>query len=258
MIALAESSARYGGEGSEEGASAAVETLLRQLSRARSGGDRWAALALGVFGRRSADDGRTVPAELAGAILSALDETGSPEDVAAFSIALGLLADPRAEEVLAERLEDVRDDAARGYVAVGLALSRSFGASDRLREILVESKYRPDLLQQVAVALGLLGDTQTGPELLQMLGEARTLAGQAGVAVGLGLLGDRRAVEPLVGLLQDDEQSASARAFAAAALGLVSDRERLPFNTPLSVGVNYPAAPPTLLDQEGFGVLNVL
>ena len=42
-------------------------------------------------------------------------------------------------------------------------------------------------------------------------------------------------------------------AFAAVALGIVADQDELPWNTILSVDLNYTAAPATLYDQAGFG-----
>ena len=59
-------------------------------------------------------------------------------------------------------------------------------------------------------------------------------------------------------LLENEEHTARARAFAAVALGLVADQDSLPWNTLFSVDTNYAAAPPTLFDHEGFGILNIL
>ena len=71
-------------------------------------------------------------------------------------------------------------------------------------------------------------------------------------------VGDAGSIGPLVELLDDTDKTASARAFAAVALGLVCDQDELPWNTILSVDLNYSAAPATLYDQAGFGILNIL
>jgi len=59
-------------------------------------------------------------------------------------------------------------------------------------------------------------------------------------------------------MLTDEGGTDGSRAFAALALGLVADEDALPWNTFLSVNVNYLAAPPTLHDDQGKGVLNIL
>ena len=59
-------------------------------------------------------------------------------------------------------------------------------------------------------------------------------------------------------MLGDGARTDRARAFAAAALGGVADRDRLPWNTSLKLGVNPSALPETLLDASGLGILNLL
>ena len=78
------------------------------------------------------------------------------------------------------------------------------------------------------------------------------------LSVPLGRIGDSASITPLVDLLEDEGKTASARAFAAVALGIVADQDELPWNTILSVDLNYNAAPATLYDQAGFGILNIL
>ena len=41
-------------------------------------------------------------------------------------------------------------------------------------------------------------------------------------------------------------------------MGIVADKDALPWNTRLATDVNYTAAPVTLFDTVGFGVLNIL
>jgi hypothetical protein len=48
-----------------------------------------------------------------------------------------------------------------------------------------------------------------------------------------------------------------SRAFAAAALGGIADKEALPWNSKLAVGLNYRAAVETLTSQSS-GVLDIL
>jgi hypothetical protein len=91
-----------------------------------------------------------------------------------------------------------------------------------------------------------------------MLVGAKSLATQASIASALGFIGDARSIEPLVAMLEDKKMTPRARAFAAVALGLVADKEPLPWNSKLSVGINYRANTTTLANGEGTGILEIL
>jgi hypothetical protein len=58
-------------------------------------------------------------------------------------------------------------------------------------------------------------------------------------------------------MLHDAEAGALARAFAAAALGGISDWRRLPWNTPIGADINYRASVETLTNQQT-GILDIL
>lgn len=66
----------------------------------------------------------------------------------------------------------------------------------------------------------------------------------------MGFIGDKNSIEPLVGMLQNDSLTAGARGFAAVALGIVADKEDLPWNSKIALDrglMNGPAgaaAPP--------------
>ena len=94
--------------------------------------------------------------------------------------------------------------------------------------------------------------------MAEWLADSKSLAAQAALARALGRVGDRSSVGPLIEMLQDDKRTERARAFAAVALGILADSEALPWNTVLAVDTNTSAAPATLLDHEGFGILNLL
>ena len=104
--------------------------------------------------------------------------------------------------------------------------------------------------------LALQGDKDSVPQLLDMLREAKGLGSQAALASALGLVGDARSLEPLVAMAGDPSLTQGARTFATVALGLVCDRELLPWNFSVSEGVNYVAATPTLLGSAN-GVLDI-
>ena len=105
-------------------------------------------------------------------------------------------------------------------------------------------------------ALSSLSQTES-LQLLEELRSAKSLASQAGVARALGVAGSLSTLDPLAKMLRDTSLTSGARAFAAVALGMVCDRERLPWNAFLSAGVNYPSATATLSDGQA-GILDIL
>ena len=91
-----------------------------------------------------------------------------------------------------------------------------------------------------------------------MLEDAKTLTTQAAIASALGFIGDKRSVDPLVEMLKDSSKTGAARGFAAVALGIVAEREPLPWNAKYSVDTNYRANTTTLTGQNATGLLDIL
>ncbi|HUH13014.1 MAG TPA: HEAT repeat domain-containing protein, partial [Longimicrobiales bacterium] len=261
LIALAQCSGRPGAGAGDAlaGTPEARSFLLRQLGRGRSEIRAWSAIALGLLERSVADSGRLPSADALSALRTSLAQARSPSEVGAYALALGLARDAGAREVLLERLEKVSDPDARGYVALGLGLIGAREAVGAIESVLERSRYQPELLRSAAIALGLLGDKAVVADLLAMLEKARALSSQAAIASALGQIGDTRSLEPLAAMLADGTKTDLARAFAAVALGIVCDREDLPWGSELSSGVNYRANPATLTSAEaGTGVLDIL
>jgi len=233
--------------------------LQDQLEHARPTVKPWAGLGLAVLGRRlgAGNDEETTRAA-AKALREALAEEKSPSRMGAYAIALGILRDPEARPLLRSLLTETSDDEARGYVAIAMGLVGDAGSIEPVNELLVTSKYRPDLLRQSSVSLGLLGNKDLVPDLVEMLDEAKALFAQASIASALGSIGDRRSIDPLIAMLKDEDKTDRARSFAAVALGIVADKEPLPWNSKIAVGLNYRAAPTTLDDRSGTGILNIL
>ena len=105
--------------------------------------------------------------------------------------------------------------------------------------------------------MGRLGDKEVVSQLVEMMGDHTSTAALSAVANALSLMGDRRCIDPLIAMLGDDEHTQLARAFAAAALGGVGDKDELPWSTPLTIDVNYRARVATLTDGRA-GVLDIL
>src|SRR5205823_6482170 len=127
-----------------------------------------------------------------------------------------------------------------------------------LKKLLGESRYRPEILREAAIGLVLLDDPEVVPSLLKTLGETQGTASLAAAASALGFVGSTRTIAPLSKLCESQQVPTSARAFAAVALGIVGDRDRLPWSVSIARGINYRALTETLIDANGAGLLDML
>jgi HEAT repeat protein len=261
LIALGQIGGRPGsGSGSAKSLNLIRGLLVEKLTGGSTGARPWAALGLGICEREIEDLGSSAFApneDVKIALRSAL-RGASQEIVGAYAIALGIARDTEAAVLLHGRLLDVRESGQQGYVALALGMIGASGSRTEIQRIIRESKYKPDLLRQAAIALGLLGDKSLVPELVAMLADAKSMASQAAVASALGFIGDARSIDPLVEMLQQKQITATARGFAAVALGLVADKESLPWNAKISININYRANTSTLTTPEGTGLLDIL
>lgn len=263
LIAMGQVGGRTSAGPAEEASGRAQ--IRKALSGQLANGKRrrpWAALAIGVMERELSDSGAIVSADQIQALESALDSTRSGHDVAAYALALGIARSQGSSDKLVEQLNSQSDDAMRGHITVGLGLMNAKGATEQIQAILASSKYRATLLEQAAIALGLLGDRGVAGKLAVMLRtEAKSLASQAAIASALGFIGDSGSIDPLLEMFNNTEGANRvtdrARAFAIAALGIVGDKEPLPWNSKLSVDLNYRASASTLV-EGGKGVIEIL
>ena len=263
MIAVAKAGGNPGVEDKESGIKDSGEFLLKQLSRGSSTVKPWAGLSIGVLGYELKKDTQMAATgtltDLSQALRTSLEEEGDKSRVGAYAIGAGIMGDVESTGILMEKLEKISDDEARGYVAVSLGLIGAREAIEKIQEIVADSKYRPDLLKQAAIALGLLGDKDLVDNLVVMLGESKSLATQAALSSALGFIGDGRSIDPLIEMLGNDDLTETARGFAAVALGIVADKELLPWNTKIALDLNYRASTQTLVDaQGGTGILDIL
>ncbi|MSR63209.1 MAG: HEAT repeat domain-containing protein [Planctomycetes bacterium] len=263
MIALA----KMGGttpanaKDSEGGIEEIAKVILAQLSEGKSVVKPWAGLACGVMARKLNDtnvNSSKIPT-LQQAVRTAFEDEKDPSKLGALAISSGIMGDVEAKQGLLKRLESEKDDTARGYMAIGLGLMNAREAVEKIQKIIDDSKYRPELLKQAAIALGLLGDKDLVPKLVVLLQESKGLATQASISSALGFIGDQRSIEPLVQMLQNESLTERARGFAAVALGIVADKELLPWNSKIGLDLNYRASTQTLTDQSaGTGILDIL
>ena len=263
LIALAQIGARTAPDAkdAEGGIELASKALLAQLAGGKSGMPSWAGLACGVLGHglaASNPESTKIPA-LQLALRSALAEQRSGERIGALAVAAGIQKDLEGHGLLLQILKSSKDEETQGYVALGLGLMGAREAVLEIHEVLAQSKYRPALLKQAAIALGLLGDKNAVDFLTAQLASAQGLATQAALSSALGFIGDTRSVDPLVAMLQNAALTPKARGFAAAALGMVADEAELPWNSAIGLDLNYRASTSTLTDQaSGTGILDIL
>jgi HEAT repeat protein len=267
LIGLAYAAGRPGqGEGNpiagaltQERKPGARAYLAEQLADGKQGVRPWAALALAILERNLVDAGQQASPEVRSALRERLDQATSPEEVGGYAIALGIARDAESTALLLEKLDEIKDVEARGFVAVSLGLVEARTAIAPIETLVKKSRYQTELLQAAAIALGLLGDKELVPDLVTMLKEANSLSAQAAISTGLGHIGDARSIEPLLALFEDQEKTALARAFAGVALGIVADKDELPWNSRISVDINYRANTPTLVSPgTGRGILDIL
>ena len=250
------------GKGDDPAGKSLEETrkyLLKELTKGRKPESRaWVGLSIGVLGAMLNDAGEGGRLGMTSELRAELAGAKNPSEVGAYAIAAGILQDEDSIPILIEKLRKSGDDEARGYICVGLGLMNASKAIPAIEEIIEKSKYRPVLLQQAAIALGMMGDKQLVDKLIDMLLDAESLSTQASISSALGFIGDSRSIDPLVDMLEDESITEVARGFAAAALGIVADKEDLPWNSKIGVDLNYRASVQTLNDQEGKGILNIL
>ncbi|MDG1501033.1 MAG: HEAT repeat domain-containing protein, partial [Planctomycetota bacterium] len=254
VIALAQAASRKDSGDPSAAIKEVSKYFMKELSRGKVAVRPWTALAIGIFGRELGVD---VPADLIGALKMQLADERTPL-VGAYAIGAGILGDADFTELLLDKLDNINDNEARGYLCVALGMIGADEAKLPIKEIVDDSSYKPALLQQAAIALGLLGDKGVVDELIDTLQSSKSLSTQAALSAALGFIGDKRSIDPLVELLENKEITDTARGFAAVALGIVADKEDLPWNSKIATDLNYRASTVTLNESGGTGVLNIL
>jgi len=265
LISLAQVGGRQGaGEGNEQNVAKLRTFLGERMTRAKGSTTvrPWAGIAVGVMERAIADNpaGGLLPStSQKEALRSALADATTPDEQGAFSIGTGIARDLDSKKVLIDKFGKASGAETRGYIAVALGLVGDREAIKPIQEVVKESKYQPELLKQAAIGLGLLGDKELVLDLCTMLAEAKGVSSQAAIASALGFIGDSRSIDPLVEMLRDekDRLTDTARGFAAVALGIVADKEPLPWNSKISTNINYRANTPTLTG-DSTGILDIL
>ncbi len=259
LMSLSEAAARRG-SGVEPGSALPEcrEALLEELAHGKSRSRAWAALALGVLEFRLQRQGAQPAPGVREALRRAFGNAAGPDESGACAVALGLAGDAEGAAALGERLAGPGDDILHGYFALGIGLSGNRALAEVVRTVSSSARYRPFLLQQCAISLALLGDKNLAPDLTSELRSATGSASQSWLAQALGMVGDARSVPVLVGMIRDRVLTDSARGNLTSALGIVCDKDELPWYHALSSRVNWRAVTSTLMAGNGTGVLEIL
>ncbi len=257
LISIAKASSRPGPAWELDAHEEVTELLLQHVAKGKSRSRSWAALALGVQGYYLLELNQDLSESTSTALRQALVSCGSPEDIGAYALALGLRRDIDASEALTKKLFKFSADNARGALALSLGMVGNQESIEVLQALIPEAAYRPNLLRPTVQALALLNDKSVVTLLLEQLESTDSHAREAVYAWALAEAGDVRAVEPIVAMLLDEDMPALARGIATLAVGFICERGRVPWNTPIAIDVNYPANPESLFSFAGGGILNI-
>ena len=222
-----------------------AEDSLRPLRRIMMEGDvaerPFAALALATAGDRDA-----VPA-----IRALFRSPGHAGHRGAAAIALGILADGETLPDLREFAFSKADASLRIYAFTGLALQADEASVPGFRRAL-EEEPEPRLRLAAAVALAILQDDGARPALERLAEKGESAAVRAHAAYFLGVAGGPPAAPTLARLLADVRQPVLVRTFAAAGLGVLSDRSPLPVLSGLGADGNFRIAVDPMMEVATF------
>lgn len=258
-LALGEIAGRSGGPaGRAANARGDIQKfLLRDLAGRKNQLRPWAAISLGVMAYGMRQEGEMVSPSVTSALRMTFKSAKSPQEVGALAIGLGLARDHSASDLLVERFDKVANDTTRGWIALSLGMIDARHTLPFLREQLDDSLHRPGLMLNSSIALALLGDKTVVEPLVSNLIDNKSSIVAASVAQSLAFVGDRRAIAPLVTTLSRKDIPDRTRAYIAVALGLVGDRELVPWTRNLSGHLNYMALVDSLHSGQATGVLNI-
>ncbi|MBO45985.1 MAG: hypothetical protein CMJ96_03725 [Planctomycetes bacterium] len=240
-----------------------VEYLNRSVRKGSTPYRPWAAMALGVLAFKLNEQGELLSDVPGRTVHTAFKKEKSPSPKAGYGIALGLMRFEEAKGDIRSAMEKSRVADFRGYAAVSLGLMSATENKEYISEMVRESRRLGNLLQQAAIALGLMKDHSVVETLLDLMapedGSSPGLPVLSASATALGFIGDHRSVDPLVQILGNEDMLPIGRAFSAVALGLVGDKEMLPWNSKIGKDLNYRASVSTLVDtSSGTGILDIL
>ncbi|MEE9392208.1 MAG: HEAT repeat domain-containing protein [Planctomycetota bacterium] len=212
--------------------------ITRLVTKGKALQKPFASLAVGVFYYNNPD---FLHRESAAKIIhKEFKSTKNPSDLGAHAIALGLMKYDAAGADILKILNKGGQASLRQHLAISLGLMDYRDSIKDIREI-VKEKGDVDLRRNSAIALGLLGDRGAMKFLSEEIAKSSNTQPVLGaVTRGLGFIGDASAVPLLTKMVKDSKKfKDNTRAFSAVALGLLGDKDPLPFTASISENNNY-------------------
>jgi HEAT repeat protein len=201
--------------------------LEREYSRNRHAQREFALLALALSRAPEAHD----------AAVAELGRPGAaPTTRGAAAVALGLLADPRADEVLLRAMNEDAHPTIRGYAALALGMIGSETSGEPLRAFVATAR-SPESIGWGALGLSLLGRRQDTALLVRRLADGATDVIGWNLVHALRLNGDRSALPHLLALAKDARSDVAE--LAVLATGYVVSRDAFPQRIRMSRGYDY-------------------
>lgn len=251
MTALAKAARRRGIGDEPYGAVAGTRKLfLQNLGRSRGETQAWTALALGILEETAPQRGEIASPDSGHALRKIFGRSRSPEVAGAIAIALGMIRDLEAEELLRERMIDTGTEHVRGYTALALGMIGSPSSVADIERVLTQSTQRPFVVENAAIAMALLGDQAIGTKLFDILSSSSRPKVQASVASAMGWIKDPRPIDDLCEQILDPRKNQTGRAWTAVAIGRICDEDAWPWSSRLSTNALYDVFLPTLIEPQ--------
>ncbi|MEZ6195963.1 MAG: HEAT repeat domain-containing protein [Planctomycetota bacterium] len=176
--------------------------------------------------------------ELSSSLRDALERGRlAPDTRGAVAIALGLADERQAGKLLLKQLRSSGDTEAIRGAAIGLGLIAERDAAELLMD-LAKSKSRPELKREVGIALGLLGDERALEAFAARL-KRSSVSSRVAAAEALAGFPDERALDVVVGVLDQPGIKDSVEAACARAIGVLAEKGDTPVSSDFFRHLNY-------------------
>jgi|GEM_PF-6591236 len=240
-----------------------VAMIGQRLERVISRGDRdesaWACLALGLAGHARLERRTDVPSAWVETLIDAVDGERDASRFTAAALGCALVRAPEARRPVLEGFDRLPEGPARTRVAIALGLLGVHDAIEPLAEWSDAHATDPGAAYGAALAHALL-DGSTGPlaEELARSSDAATGSEAYALARALGEARTPEARERLLVWTSDAGRTVRVRAVAARALARAVRDEDETVSAELARLVCFEAAPSSMLDGFGQGLLDRL